>query len=154
MIGLTCMWQWRLGGAKAAAALFLLVGLVACTASAPSVPPPGASAEPPPDASAEPPPSPSPPAPPPIDLAGKWRLSAAGGASCLMTFGDNPGATEGSIAPAGGCPGNFFTSRKWTFEHGALIIRDYKGQPLLQLSYSADHFEGQSSNGTSLTLSR
>ena len=60
---------------------------------------------------------------------------------------------QGTIAPEGGCPGNFFTSRKWTFEHGMLIIRDFKNQPLAQLSYSIDHFEGQDASGK-LTLSR
>jgi hypothetical protein len=62
-------------------------------------------------------------------------------------------AIQGTIAPEGGCPGNFFTSRKWTFEHGMLIIRDFKNQPLAQLSYSGDHFEGQDANGK-LTLSK
>jgi hypothetical protein len=71
-----------------------------------------------------------------------------------MTLGDIAGAVEGTIAPAGGCPGNFFTSRKWTFEQGKLIIRDHKGEPLAQLSLAADHFEGQGANGTALTLSR
>ena len=92
--------------------------------------------------------------PPPLDLAGKWKLSAASGGACVMTFGAAPGATEGTIAPAGGCPGNFFTSRKWTFEHAALIIRDHKGQPLGQLSLSGGQFEGQGPNGSALTLSR
>jgi hypothetical protein len=62
-------------------------------------------------------------------------------------------ALQGTIAPEGGCPGNFFTSRKWTFEHGMLIIRDFKSQPLAQLSYSGDRFEGEDAN-SKLTLSR
>jgi hypothetical protein len=62
-------------------------------------------------------------------------------------------APQGTIAPEGGCPGNFFTSRKWTFEHGMLIIRDFKSQPLAQLSYAGDHFEGEDATGK-LTLSR
>jgi hypothetical protein len=94
------------------------------------------------------------PSPPPVNLAGKWKLSAAAAGTCLMTFGDLPGAAEGTIAPAGGCPGNFFTSRKWTFERAALVIRDHKGEPLAQLSFAADHFEGQATNGGALTLSR
>ena len=79
-----------------------------------------------------------------------------------MNFGDVPGVparpelrpVQGTIAPEGGCPGNFFTSRKWTFEHGMLIMRDFKGRPLAQLSYSGDHFEGQEANGGALTLSK
>jgi hypothetical protein len=138
---------WGMGGARAVAAVaaLLMAGtLLACTASPPAEPPPAAAV-------AAPPP---PPGPPPIDLSGKWRLSAAGGTSCLMTFGDAPGAAQGSIAPAGGCPGNFFTSRKWTYEQGALVIHDHKGETLAQLSFAVDHFEGQGANGTALTLSR
>jgi hypothetical protein len=102
---------------------------------------------------AAPPPAPPPPQPPPIDLAGKWKLSTAGGA-CLMTFADTPGAAEGSIAPAGGCPGNFFTSRKWTYEHDTLTIHDHKGQALVQLSFSEGHFQGQATGGGAMTLTR
>ena len=71
-----------------------------------------------------------------------------------MTFGNAPGAVQGTIAPEGGCPGNFFTSRKWTFEHSALIIRDHKGEPLAQLSFSDGRFAGQAANGGALALSR
>jgi Protease inhibitor Inh len=71
-----------------------------------------------------------------------------------MTFGNAPGATTGSVAPEGGCPGNFFTSRKWTFEHEALIIRDHKGAPLAQLSFADGHFAGQDAGGGELSLSR
>jgi hypothetical protein len=125
--------------------LTVLAALAACTAASRPEPPPSVAAAPPP---------PPPPSPPPVDLAGKWKLSAAAGGACVMTFGGAPGAGEGTIAPAGGCPGNFFTSRKWTFEHAALIIRDHKGEPLGQLSFAADHFEGQTANGGTLTLSR
>ena len=59
-----------------------------------------------------------------------------------MTFTDKPGATDGKIAPAGGCPGNFFTSRKWTYEHGTLIVRDYKGQALMELDIRRRPFRG------------
>jgi Protease inhibitor Inh len=134
---------WARHGAKAAAALLVLAALAAC-ASAPKPEPPPVAAAPAP---------PPPPTPPPIDLAGRWRLTAAAGGACFMTFGDAPGAGQGTIAPEGGCPGSFFTSRKWTFEHDALIIRDHKGQPLAQLSFTGGHFEGQDSNGGTLSLS-
>jgi hypothetical protein len=94
--------------------------------------------------------------PPPVDMAGRWRLAAATGGACFMTFGaTGSGATaaQGTIAPEGGCPGNFFTSRKWAFEDGALIIRDFKGQQLARLAYADDHFQGEDSSGT-LTLAR
>lgn len=99
------------------------------------------------------PPAPPSPQPPPIDVAGRWRLVAASGA-CLMTLGATPGAAEGTIAPAGGCPGNFFTSRKWTFEHDMLIIRDHKSEALAELAFSAGRFQGQATGGGSVTLAR
>jgi hypothetical protein len=135
---------WGRRGAKAAAALLVLAALTACASAPKPEPPPVAAAPAPPPA----------PTPPPIDLAGRWRLTAAAGGACFMTLGDAPGAAQGTIAPEGGCPGNFFTSRKWTFEHDALIIRDHKGQPLAQLSFTGGHFEGQDSNGGTLSLSQ
>ncbi len=107
---------------------------------------------PPPEVAAPPPPPP--PQPPPIDVAGRWRLSAAGGGACFMTFAHNPGAPQGTIAPEGGCPGNFFMSRKWTFEHGALIIRDHKSDVLAELPFGGGRFEGHQAGGGALTLSR
>jgi Protease inhibitor Inh len=71
-----------------------------------------------------------------------------------MNFGAVPGAAQGTIAPEGGCPGNFFTSRNWTYERDTLIVHDFKGRRLAQLAYSGDHFEGQDNDGTALTLSR
>jgi hypothetical protein len=135
---------WGRHGAKAAVALLVLATLAGCASAPKPEPPPVAAA---------PPPSPPPPTPPPIDLAGRWRLTAAAGGACFMTFGAAPGAGQGTIAPEGGCPGNFFTSRKWTFEHDALIIRDHKGQQLAQLSFTGGHFEGQDDNGGTLSLS-
>jgi hypothetical protein len=99
------------------------------------------------------PPPPPPPQPPPVDLAGRWRLSMTG-AACLMTLAGNPGAAEGSIAPAGGCPGNFFTSRKWTYERSTLVIRDHKGEALAELSFADGRFQGQANGGGPITLAR
>ena len=109
---------------------------------------------PPPEVTAPPPPPP-PPQPPPIDLTGRWRLAAAGGGACFMNFAHAPGtAAQGTIAPEGGCPGSFFTSRKWTFEHGALIIRDHKSEVLAELSFAGGRFEGHQTGGGGLSLSR
>jgi hypothetical protein len=130
--------------AKCAAVLLLLVGLAACASSETKLEPPAA---------APPPPSPPPPSPPPVDLAGRWHFTAAAGGGCFMTLGDAPGASQGTIAPEGGCAGTFFTSRKWTFEHDNLIIRDHKGQPLATLSFTGGHFEGQDNSGGTITLS-
>jgi len=125
--------------------LFLAV-LAGCTSSPP---PPETAAAP----SAAPPPPP--PLPPPVDLGGRWRLSQANAGGCFKNFGSAAGADQGTIAPEGGCPGKFFTSRKWTFEHGALIIRDHKGEALAQLSFSNGRFTGQANGGgTELSLSR
>jgi hypothetical protein len=78
----------------------------------------------------------------------------AGAGACLMTFTASSGVAEGSIAPAGGCPANFFTSRKWAFEHDVLIIRDHQDQSLAELSFAAGRFQGQASGGGSVMLAR
>jgi len=71
-----------------------------------------------------------------------------------MMLSADSGALQGKIAPEGGCPGNFFTSRKWTFEQGMLVIRDFKGQSLAQLSYAGDRFTGQDKSGAAVTLAK
>jgi Protease inhibitor Inh len=92
---------------------------------------------------------------PPTSLAGKWTLSSAGAGSCPMTFGAQPQASEGTIAPAGGCPYNFFTSRKWNYTTAGLVIRDHNAQTLAQLSPAGDgRFEGKASTGQEISLSR
>jgi Protease inhibitor Inh len=108
--------------------------------------------EAPPEVAAAPPPPP-PPQPPPIQVTGRWRLTAGGGA-CFMNFTQVAGTGQGTIAPEGGCPGSFFTSRKWTFEHGALIIRDHKSDVLAELSLAGGRFEGHQTGGGALSLSR
>ena len=135
----------RRRSAIAAGLLLSLAAASACTSTSQLGSPPSEQV------AASPPPLP--PQPPPIDVAGRWRLAAAGGA-CLMTLAATPGAAEGTIAPAGGCPGNFFTSRKWTFEHDMLIIRDHKSEALAELSFAAGRFQGQANGGGSVTLAR
>jgi hypothetical protein len=100
-------------------------------------------------------PLPPKPPPPPVDMAGRWMLSAASGGSCAMSFAGAPGGNEGTIAPEGGCPGSFFTSRKWTFEQDTLIIRDHRSQPLARLAFSASNrFEGPATTGVAMSLTR
>jgi len=137
----------RLGRRATAAVLLLNTATGACTTTPQLTAAPSEQAEP------SPPPAPPPPQPPPIDLAGRWRLAAGSGA-CLVTLAAAPGAAEGTIAPAGGCPGNFFTSRKWTFEHDTLIVRDHKSEALAELSFTAGRFQGQATGGGSVTLAR
>jgi hypothetical protein len=92
---------------------------------------------------------------PPVEMAGRWTLASASGGACSMNFGASTGAAEGTIAPEGGCPGNFFTSRKWTFEQTGLVIRDHTGKPLAQLAAAGPtRFEGRASEGAGITLSR
>jgi hypothetical protein len=136
--------RWSKPAAKAAAALLVIAALGGCA---------GSRTEPAPEVPAAPPPLP-PPTPPPLDLTGRWRLTAAAGGGCYMNFGHMPAAAQGTIAPEGGCPGNFFTSRKWTFEHGALIIRDHKSEVLAELSFASGHFEGQQTGGGAVSLAR
>ncbi len=71
-----------------------------------------------------------------------------------MNFGHMPAAAQGTIAPEGGCPGNFFTSRKWTFEHSALIIRDHKSEVLAELAFASGRFEGHQTGGGGVSLAR
>jgi hypothetical protein len=97
----------------------------------------------------------SPAVPPSANLAGRWTLSSTGTSSCAMTLGANPNATEGTIAPAGGCPFNFYTSRKWTYAETGLTIRDHNAQTLAQLAPAGpNRFEGKTSAGQDIALSR
>jgi Protease inhibitor Inh len=90
-----------------------------------------------------------------VDMAGRWFLAASGSGMCAMTFNAAPGAVEGGIAPEGGCPGNFFTSRQWALNQGALVIRDHNGAPLVQLaSVGPGRFEGRTAAGEVISLAR
>jgi hypothetical protein len=101
-------------------------------------------------------PAPAKPAPPPVDMAGRWTLAAQGGSQCGMTFTAAAGASQGRIAPEGGCPGNFFTSRQWAFDQGALVIYDHKQQTLARLAMSQPpgQFAGTAASGMPVTLTR
>ena len=93
--------------------------------------------------------------PPPVNMAGRWTLTSPGSGGCAMNFGSTPGAAEGTVAPEGGCPGNFFTSRKWVFEENGLVIRDHTGQPLARLAVGpTGRFDGQATTGQPVTLAR
>jgi hypothetical protein len=105
--------------------------------------------------------APEKPAPPPVDMAGRWLLSSTEGRKCGMTFTAAPAAAAsasapGKIAPEGGCPGKFFTSRSFVFDQrGALLIRDHTGAQLGQLTMAGSgRFEGQGTDGQTLSLTR
>ncbi len=92
------------------------------------------------------------PQPAPVDMNGRWLLSAIGTPACGMTFAGT--RSEGTIAPEGGCPGNFFTSRRWSFEQNALVIRDHNGEILGRLAFAASRYEGNATSGQQIALSR
>jgi hypothetical protein len=95
------------------------------------------------------------PSAPPVNLAGRWLLSSPGRGQCNVTLGAATAtASQGTIAPEGGCPGKFFTSRKWTYEQSGLVIRDHNGQPLAHLSGGGAQFTGKSTAGEPVTLIR
>ena len=100
-------------------------------------------------------PAPARPSPPPVSIAGRWQLSSPGRGQCVMTFGAaSPSAADGTIAPEGGCPGKFFTSRKWTYDAVGLVIRDHTGASLARLSAAGTGFDGQAAAGEPVTLTR
>jgi hypothetical protein len=97
----------------------------------------------------------APPGSKPVDMTGRWLFTSPGRGQCHMTFGAPSASTaamEGTIAPEGGCPGKFFTSRKWTFEQGSLVMRDHNGKVLAQLSDTDGRFDGKAASGEPVTL--
>jgi hypothetical protein len=93
--------------------------------------------------------------PPGLDsMVGRWILTAPKAPSCGMEFGAAPGASQGTAKPEGGCPENFFMSRRWAFDQGKLMIKDEENMPLAQFDFAGDRFAGQSTAGTPLTLVR
>jgi hypothetical protein len=92
---------------------------------------------------------------PKVPMTGRWLLGAKDAPPCGMVFKAAANGQSGTIAPEGGCPGNFFTSRSWAFVNGGLQMNDHNGDTLAQLRPAGDRFTGESSGGgLSLTLSR
>jgi hypothetical protein len=100
--------------------------------------------------------APAPPPPPQSDMSGRWLLSAPNAPPCGMEFGGAPGQVGGSIVPDGGCPGKFFTSKRWTFTQDTLTltIADRDNAPLAQFTLADGRFTGKSAAGLPVTLSR
>jgi hypothetical protein len=96
------------------------------------------------------------PAPAPIDasMTGRWILAAPNAPSCGLEFRGVADARSGPVAPDGGCPGNFYLSRRWAMEGNVLTIADDENKPLAQLRPGGSRFEGQSTNGIPVTLER
>ena len=138
-------------GTAVAAVLLATVTLAGCTTERTGFADPFAPVAPAPVAAAPR------PAPPPVNMAGRWTLAGANGGQCAINFTAAPGANSGKMAPEGGCPGNFFTSRQWTFEQGALVIYNHKDQTLARLALSpsmGSQFDGTAVSGLVVHLSR
>ena len=91
----------------------------------------------------------------PEPMGGRWQLAVPGQSQCVMNLAGAANDSDGTIAPEGGCPGSFYTSRKWGFEQGSLVIRDHNGQPLAQFAREGPgRFEGKATNGQPVTLTR
>ena len=99
---------------------------------------------------------PAPTPTPQSDMSGRWLLSAPNAPPCSMEFGGAPGQVDGSIVPDGGCPGKFFTSKRWTFAQDTLTltITDRESVPLARLTLAGGGFAGKSAAGLPVTLSR
>lgn len=87
-------------------------------------------------------------------MAGRWFLSAPNAPPCGISFGAAAGATEGLLAPEGGCPGRFFLSRKWSLSGNTLTISDDENNPLGELTFAGDRYEGKAVTGMAVTLAR
>ena len=87
-------------------------------------------------------------------MAGRWMLSAPNAPMCGMSFSQSSGAGSGNIVPEGGCPGNFYRSRRWTLEQGALSIKTDEDERLAQLTFTGAGFHGQSAASTPISLTR
>ena len=89
-----------------------------------------------------------------LTIPGRWILSTANAPTCGLEFSGAAGGRTGSVSPDGGCPGKFYTSRRWSMDEGAIAITDAENRPLAHFRLVGDRYEGQSTNGTLMTLSR
>ncbi len=87
-------------------------------------------------------------------MPGRWILSVPSAPICGLNFAGASSARAGTVSPEGGCPGKFFMSRRWTLDQGTLVINDEDNQPLAKLTNAGGRFEGQSTTGMTLTLTR
>jgi Protease inhibitor Inh len=87
-------------------------------------------------------------------MAGRWILAEPNAPTCGINFSSTPGVQQGPLLPEGGCPEKFFTSKSWALNQGTLTIKDENGEPLAQLTFASGRFDGQSTAGTPVTLSR
>jgi hypothetical protein len=89
-----------------------------------------------------------------LTIPGRWILSTANAPTCGLEFGGAASGRAGSVSPDGGCPGKFYMSRRWLLDDSAITITDAENQPLAHFRLVGDRYEGQSTTGTPMTLSR
>ena len=89
-----------------------------------------------------------------LTIPGRWILSTANAPTCGLEFGGAASGRTGSISPDGGCPGKFYLSRRWSMDDGAITITDEQDQPLAYFRLVGDRYEGQTTSGTPMILSR
>jgi len=94
------------------------------------------------------------PAPRDSSMPGRWILSTPDAPSCGLEFVGTPGSRAGKVAPDGGCPSSFYMSRRWAMEGDALTITDDESRPLAQFKSNGALFEGRSTAGLPVTLTR
>jgi hypothetical protein len=87
-------------------------------------------------------------------MAGRWIIAAPNAPTCGMNFSGPAGAHSGNVSPEGGCPGNLFLSRHWLREADVLVIDDEDNNALARLTSTGGGFEGQSTTGLPVSLTR
>jgi hypothetical protein len=87
-------------------------------------------------------------------MPGRWILATPNAPSCGFELSGAQGAHTGTIAPDGGCPGNFYLSRLWSMEGNTITIKDAESQLLARLNFIGTRFDGLSTTGIKITLSR
>ena len=87
-----------------------------------------------------------------FSMPGRWMLSAPNAPACGMNFSAATGQNEGTVVPEGGCPGRFYTSRRWALDKDTLTIIDDENNNLATLTFAGGQFEGKSADDTPVTL--
>lgn len=81
-------------------------------------------------------------------------LAAPNAPPCGLEFRASSAGNGGSLTPDGGCPGQFYKSRRWTLEDGKLAIKTDGDEILARLDFTDGHFRGSSDAGQDVTLVR
>jgi hypothetical protein len=89
-----------------------------------------------------------------VSIPGRWILSTSNAPTCGLEFRGAASGLAGSVSPDGGCPERLYMSRHWSIADGAVTITGAENQPLAHFKPVGGRFEGQSSSGVPMTLSR